>query len=147
MILRWLGFLTVLGAACASSPTPRPSNAALRDEVIKTERAFAQTMADRNLGAFSSFLASEAIFFDKEGAIRGSEAVAAAWKPLFEGPKAPFSWEPQVVEVLGSGSLALSSGPIRDPDGKIVGTFNSIWRKEPDGSWKVVFDKGCSAPG
>jgi ketosteroid isomerase-like protein len=147
MMLQRLGPLLVLGAACVSSPTSHPSNAALRDEVMQTERAFAQTMADRDHGAFSSFLASEAIFFDKEGAIRGSQAVAEAWRPLFEGPKAPFSWEPQVVEVLDSGSLALSSGPIREPGGKTVGTFNSIWRRQPDGAWKVVFDKGCSAPG
>ena len=144
MMLRWLGPLTLLGAACASSPTSHPSNAVLRDEVVRTERAFAQTMADRDHAAFSSFLASEAIFFDKDGAIRGSDAVAEAWRPLFEGPNAPFSWEPQIVEVLDSGSLALSSGPIRTPDGRTVGTFNSVWRREPDGTWKVVFDKGCA---
>jgi ketosteroid isomerase-like protein len=146
MMLRWLGPLAVLGAACLSSPAPHPPNADLRQQVMKTERAFAKTMADRDHGAFSTFLSKEAIFFDKEGAIRGSEAVAEAWRPLFEGTEAPFSWEPTVVEVLDSGSLALSSGPIRDPNGKIVGTFNSIWRREPDGTWRVVFDKGCSAP-
>jgi ketosteroid isomerase-like protein len=26
-----------------------------------------------------------------------------------------------------------------------MGTFNSVWRRESDGSWKVVFDKGCDA--
>jgi len=29
------------------------------------------------------------------------------------------------------------------PPGERVATFNSIWRRESDGSWKVVFDKGC----
>ena len=33
--------------------------------------------------------------------------------------------------------------PIRDPSGKRTGTFNSVWRREKDGRWKVVFDKGC----
>jgi ketosteroid isomerase-like protein len=32
---------------------------------------------------------------------------------------------------------------VRDPDGRQIGTFNSVWRREADGSWKVVFDKGC----
>jgi ketosteroid isomerase-like protein len=29
-----------------------------------------------------------------------------------------------------------------------MGTFNSIWRREADGRWLVVFDKGfsCSKP-
>jgi len=29
------------------------------------------------------------------------------------------------------------------PDGKRIGTFNSVWRRGPDGSWQVVFDRGC----
>jgi ketosteroid isomerase-like protein len=67
----------------------------------------------------------------------------AGWKSLFDAPRAPFSWAPEVVEVLNSGALALTSGPVRDPDGRQIGTFNSVWRREADGSWKVVFDKGC----
>ena len=49
----------------------------------------------------------------------------------------------EVVEVLDSGGLALSSGPVLDAKGEWVGTFQSIWRLEPDGRWRVVFDKGC----
>jgi ketosteroid isomerase-like protein len=71
--------------------------------------------------------------------------VAAAWAKLYEGPAAPFSWEPEVVQVLDSGTLALSSGPVKGPDGNVVGQFNSIWRRAPDGRWLVVFDKGCDA--
>ena len=50
-----------------------------------------------------------------------------------------------MIEVLASGTLALSSGAVRDPAGKRIGTFNSIWRRESDGRWRVVFDKGCPA--
>ena len=39
--------------------------------------------------------------------------------------------------------LAHSSGPVFNPKGERVATFNSIWRRESDGRWKVVFDKGC----
>ena len=45
--------------------------------------------------------------------------------------------------MLDSGTLAISSGPVMDPQGKVVGTFNSIWRRDADGRWRVVFDKGC----
>jgi ketosteroid isomerase-like protein len=118
------------------------SPAALEDEVRAAERAFAKTMADRDHAAFQSFVSEEAVFFGRE-AQRGRAAVAAAWKPYFDGPQAPFSWEPETVAVLASGTLALSSGPVYDPDGKRAGTFNSTWRKEADGRWRVVFDKGC----
>lgn len=133
---------TLLLAACAASPPSRPSKADAEREVAAAERAFAQTMARRDHAAFVRFLADEAIFFGSEGPMRGKAQVAAGWAPLFEGAAAPFSWEPAQVEVLDSGTLALSTGPVRGPDGTVRGTFNSIWRREAPGVWRVVFDKG-----
>jgi len=112
-------------------------------EVRKAETAFARTMADRDLEAFLGFVADEAVFFGQTGAMRGVESVKAAWRPYFAGTTAPFSWKPEVVEVLESGDLAFSSGPVFDPQGRRVGTFNSIWRRDAKGNWRVVFDKGC----
>jgi len=117
--------------------------AALAAQVSAVERAFAKTMADRDHAAFVSFLADETVFVPEGGQVlRGKPAVAAAWKRFYEGPQAPFAWEPDRVEVLDSGGLALSSGPVRDPQGNRVGTFNSVWRREGT-AWKIVFDKGC----
>ena len=114
----------------------------LQSLVRETELAFAATMADRNFEHFVSFLSEEAIFFAGDKPLRGREAVAEAWKPLFENPDAPFSWQPRIVEVLSSGDLAISSGPVFDPTGKEVGTFNSIWRRNSNGDWRVIFYKG-----
>jgi uncharacterized protein (TIGR02246 family) len=119
------------------------SNADLQAQVRETERAFAKTMADRDHEAFGSFLSEEAVFLGETRALRGKQQVAEAWKPFYEGPKAPFSWEPERVEVLDSGTLALSTGPVRDPEGKRVGTFTSTWRREKDGRWRIVLDNGC----
>lgn len=127
------------GVSFAGDP---PDTAELAAELRATEQAFAQTMADRDHQAFTSFLASETVFFGP-GEIRGKDTVAAAWKPFFAGDAAPFSWQPESVAVLDSGTLGLTSGPIFTPDGKRVGTFNSVWRRQPGGGWKIVFDKGC----
>ena len=117
------------------------TTAELTAQVRAAENAFAKTMADRDLRAFESFLADDAIFFGR-AALRGKETVVNAWKGFYEGDEAPFSWRAETVEVLDTGQLALSSGPVFDPHGKRTATFNSIWRREPDGRWKVVFDKG-----
>lgn len=111
-------------------------------EVEAREIAFAKTMADRDLEAFLSFISPEAIFFAGNAPLRGHDEIGRAWAPFFDGVSAPFSWHPDVVEVLESGHLALSSGPVRAASGEEVGRFNSIWRKEADGQWRVVFDKG-----
>lgn len=135
---RLLALIALLSVGSALAET----NAELAAQVRAAETAFAKTMADRDHAAFSTFVADEAIFFGRS-ALRGKAAIAAGWKPFYEGPAAPFSWEPATVEVLDSGKLAMSSGPVRDPQGQQISTFSSIWRREPDGKWRVVFDKGC----
>jgi ketosteroid isomerase-like protein len=140
--LLWVGlaFAWLAGRGFAEAPA---STSDAQAAVRARERAFAKTMADRDHAAFVSFLAEETVFFGGSGPLRGKKAVAEAWKKLYDGRKAPFSWEPDTAEVLESGGLAMTSGPVLDPDGKRVGTFNSIWRREADGQWRIVFDKGC----
>ena len=137
--------LMMVCSAAAQEPAPEE----LRQQVEKTERAFAQTMADRDFEAFTAHLAEEAVFFAGQTPLPGKQRVADTWKPYFDGPDAPFSWEPEVVVVLESGALALSSGPVRNAEGQRVATFNSIWRLDADGQWRVIFDKGsrdCEDP-
>jgi ketosteroid isomerase-like protein len=137
-------------AACAGIPQ-QPAATELQRQVATTERAFAQTMADRDHAAFTAFLADDAIFFSDPATLRGKAEVATAWKRFYEKPAAPFSWAPGQVEVLNSGTLALSTGSVYDPKGKQVATFTSIWRQEAPGVWRIVFDKGndvcdCARP-
>lgn len=144
--------LLVGAGGCATAPAPSPAtHAELARQVGDTERAFAKSMADRDLAAFASFIASDAVFFTGPTPLRGKDAVVAGWKRFYERPAAPFSWAPDKVEVLDSGTLALSSGPVFDPAGKNFATFTSIWRLEAPGVWRIVFDKGneicdCKAP-
>ena len=120
------------------------TRADLQEQVRQAERSFAKTMADRDHAAFASFLAEDTIFLGSRRALRGKAEVAAAWKGFFEGPAAPFAWEPARVEVQDSGALALSMGPVKDENGKQTGTFSSIWRRDKDGKWRIIFDNGCN---
>ena len=142
MTIRLMFVPLLLLTACAAAGT-RPAPDTLRQQVADTERAFAATMAHRDHAAFASFVSEEAVFFGRKGPLHGRQEVADSWKRFFEKPEAPFSWEPEQVEVLPSGMLALSSGPVRDPAGQLIGTFTSIWRLEAPGQWRIIFDKGC----
>jgi ketosteroid isomerase-like protein len=128
----------------ASKPVPSapPANAELQRQVVATERAFADTMARRDATAFAGFIDPEAVFYSDRDVLRGKAAVVTGWKATFEGSEAPFSWEPDSVEVLDSGTLAISTGPVRDPSGRVTGRFYSIWRRDDAGQWRIVFDKG-----
>jgi ketosteroid isomerase-like protein len=138
-----MSLVLVTVVTMAAGAAPAATNAELAEQVRQTEAAFAKTMADRDHAGFVSFLADETIFFGRKGPMRGKQAVADAWKPLYEGPKAPFSWRPEDAVVLDSGQLGMTSGPVFDPAGQRTGTFTSVWRRGADGRWKIIFDKGC----
>ena len=129
---------TIVALAASAQADPK----ALREQVFTAERAFAKTMADRNFKAFATYIAEDTVWFSGPAPLRGRQAVLDAWKRFYDKPQAPFSWEPDQVEVLVSGTLAHSSGPVRDPQGKVVGRFNTVWHQEAPGVWRVVFDKG-----
>ena len=142
--------LCSLLAGCAVTPS-QPSIAEARQQVLATERAFARTMAERDHRAFAAFIADDAVFFSGPKPLRGRQQIADGWARYYATPAAPFSWEPEEVEVLESGALALSSGPVRDPQGKVIARFTSIWRREAPGTWRIIFDKGsevcsCASP-
>jgi ketosteroid isomerase-like protein len=133
--------LVPLLAACAGLPQGG-DRAAIERQVGERERAFAKTMADRDHAAFATFVSEEAVFFTGPSPLRGRAAVAEGWKRFYTAQDAPFSWEPDEVQALDSGTLALTSGPVRNAQSKLVARFTSIWRREADGVWRVIFDRG-----
>jgi ketosteroid isomerase-like protein len=120
---------------------------ALQREVWNTEVAFARSMAERDLAAFERHLSPHTVFWSgpQGSPLRGKAAVVDAWKRFYEGAQAPFSWAPDEVVVIGDGTLATSTGPVRDPSGKVVARFRSVWRREADGRWLIVLDRGEAA--
>jgi ketosteroid isomerase-like protein len=139
-VSRWLVVAALLSAGAAA--TAQDLVATRRAEVFAAERAFARSMADRDFTAFGRHIAEDTVFFSGSTPLRGRTAVLAAWQAFFAEPAAPFSWEPDQVEVLASGDLALSTGLVKNAEGVVTARFNSIWQRQRDGRWLVVFDKG-----
>ena len=140
--------LIAFDALAATLPTPADLATTAAD-VKAAEIAFAKTMADRKLDRFGGFVADDAVFNGSKPHI-GKAAVIESWKAFFDGPQAPFSWAPDAVAPTADGRYAISTGLARDPAGKVISRFTSIWRKDADGHWRVVADQGvdvdCQAP-
>jgi ketosteroid isomerase-like protein len=137
------GLLIAFDAAAATLPS-QAELAAIASDVKAAETAFAKTMADRRLDQFAAFVAEDAVFVGAAMNI-GRVRVVEEWSGFFESPQAPFSWGPDAVAVAADGRTAVSTGLVRDASGRVVSRFTSIWRKDPDGRWRVIADQGVDA--
>lgn len=127
------------------------ARADLQNDLRCREIAFSQSVENKNLELFKSFIDSDARFAGKS-VLKGPNEIASAWQLFFSDDGPAIMWRPKFVEILEDGTLALTRGPYRmnttDTDGNAVeqwGTFNSVWRKNADGKWRVVFDAGSDA--
>jgi ketosteroid isomerase-like protein len=114
--------------------------------VAKAERDFAKMSVVE--GTRAAFFAN----FTEDGISFGPQP--AKMRDLFGPPpsagtprKTKLGWYPIWTDAARSGEVAFSTGPSVTYDfatGKAIrwGQFASVWRKQPDGKWKVVVDIG-----
>ena len=123
--------------------------AQLKAELVKMEKDFCTMASEQGVpAAFAHFAAPNAAFFDVDPrAHRGQEAVRHRLADF--PPNAKLTWAPLTVDVAASGDLGYTWGryEFRSPgaDGKerIGGGFYlTIWKRQPDGSWKFALDTG-----
>jgi hypothetical protein len=111
--------------------------------VIEAEYAFAQSAKPLGVrGAFLKWLAPDSIICSP-APVNGVASTAAG-----EPNGDTLEWYPARSLTAGSDDMGYTMGPwkYRSADGKAAaqGTFLSVWRKQPDGSWRVVLDCGVS---
>ena len=148
--------LLLAASASASTAATRQSEPApvLGDaecQVWMRELGFARSVAEHDTNAFAEHVHPQAAF--NSGApqpLRGREAIVAAWAGIISGKALKLSWYPERVTIAGPGDVAWSSGPalFEDPareEGErfAVGMFHSVWHRDGDGVWRVLFDQGA----
>ncbi|MBU1377294.1 MAG: nuclear transport factor 2 family protein [Alphaproteobacteria bacterium] len=123
-----LAALLLASPALAAPIDPAP--------VVAAERAFAADGLE--LGVQASFLKHSA----PEGILFAPEPVLA--KAVFGTPRpkgTALVWWPLWAGIARSGDLGFTTGPYT-ADGKPGGYYFTVWSKQPDGSWKWLFDGG-----
>jgi len=130
------------------------STVQLEDHLMALDREFDEATAARGIDGWVEYFAPDGKMLPAGGnVIQGHEAIRALMGPSFADPNFSLRWEPVYAEVSGSGDLGYTHGTFvvshHDPDGnpvKSYGKYVSIWRKEADGSWKIVADLGTPSP-
>ena len=119
------------------------------DELMLADREFAAAVAEGGAEAWASWFDEDgAIIQPRVGEIRGRAAIRDFMAAL-DDPSVSLSWEPVRADIAASGELGWTTGSYVSssvaPDGtpqRGEGRYVSIWRRQEDGSWKVVMDLG-----
>jgi len=117
-----------------------------RQALVQMERDFARAAASKGTReAFLEFIADDGILF-QPGPINGKKF----WTER-QPRKGLLSWEPIFADVSRAGDLGYTTGPWEfrpnGADDKPVafGQYFTIWKKQSDGSWKFVLDRGVGS--
>ena len=129
---------SLLLAGC--TPTPDPA------VLMEADRAFAADVAAGGADAWAAWFAPDgAMVQEGTGEIRGRAAIREAVAYL-DQPGPTLTWEPTRADIAASGDLGWTTGTYvfrATPDAPPNrGRYVSIWRKQPDGAWRVVMDLG-----
>lgn len=139
-------FLT--GSVGSQAPQPLPQ---ALEQMLQAERDFAaRALVVGWKRAFLEYFSPGAVGFDEGQA-------GLAHKQIERNPDPPVDqqliWEPRFGDVAASGELGYLTGPVqnirasRDNGRPRYSSYMSVWKRERDGTFKVVMDVGVPTPG
>lgn len=142
--------ITLFAAGCAPTAPPAPDPDAVRASLIAADEAFAAATAEHGLEGWLAAFDSTAIQMEPDQPFApGIQSIRAAMAPAFADTTFRLTWRPTLAFASAAGDLGYTLGVWQSrhytADGKAAvatGKYVTIWRKQADGSWKVVFDGG-----
>lgn len=139
--------ITAVIISCKNKATI-PDKEKYKQEIIQAERDFAKMVKEQGMQAgFTFFADSNAVMRrGDESLIMGKTAIEKHFGN-HRYKDAILEWEADFVDVAASGDLGYTYGhytfEAKDSTGNLIksaGTFHTVWKRQPDGSWKYVWD-------
>jgi ketosteroid isomerase-like protein len=120
-------------------------------EMVQTEQAFSKTAEVKTTrDAFMEFIADDGLLF-RPGAVNGKKWMWDHPVPA-SSKRGLLAWQPTFAGMAASGDFGFTTGPweaksdINDEKPSAFGHFITVWKKQPDGSWKFAVDLGIAHP-
>lgn len=140
----------VLVFAGARGSVRAGASAAAEAVLLEADRAFDAATAARGEAGFASFLSDDMTTIRADQPIvRGKGAFLEGWKSVFTTPGLSLRWQPQLARISDDGTMGFTVGTYtttrsENGEARVVGSgkYVTIWRKQSDGTWKVIFDSG-----
>ena len=115
----------------------------LKAQLLQADTDFAAVTAQRGLEGFVSFLAEGVLKFGEQGRLLTTrDQSRESLQKAFAQSGFQLRWKPLGADVAQSGDLGYTWGAYESAPSGRRGHYLTIWKRQPDGSWKVVADVG-----
>ena len=140
--------LALFALGCAQQQPAPDTRAADEAAIRNADTEWSKVAAAKQFDAAVAYYADDgSLLWPNQPILTGKEAIRKAWEQMLQSPGFSISWQPVKVEAARSGDLGYSQGTyemtMNDPKGNPVtdrGKYVTMWKKQADGSWKVVAD-------
>jgi len=133
------------------------ATAAMAQEPDSSSALFSMREAERNFARASVMIGRNASFaenFADESAIFTGRWITNGKQYSKEGKSSPIvlKWEPEFMDISASRDFGISTGPWEVQEYRpntpplSTGYFLTVWKRQPDGVWKVILDGGSTTP-
>ncbi len=119
--------------------------------LLQADREFNAATSARGLDGWMEYMTDETVV-QREKAYVGREAIRAAMAPDWSSPDFKLTWKPDSGQLFDSGAMGFTTGTweLRTKDAKgnqvgLRGQYLTVWKKQKDGSWKVLWDGGTAS--
>ncbi len=126
----------------------KPDSTSALNSMLNAELGFAQSSVKHGLNAaFVENFTEESVLFTSEWITNGKHY----YQQRKETPVV-LKWEPEFMDISLSRDFGISTGPWEMQDYRpnteplSTGYFLTVWKKQPDGIWKVILDAGSQTP-
>jgi uncharacterized protein (TIGR02246 family) len=154
-----LALIVVMAAGCTAEPpqpVEPPDNRAADEAAIRSvSKEWAAAAQAKDPAKFASFYTDDAVvILEAAPDVSGKSAIQETLGEMMKDPAFALSFETKSIEVARSGDLAyeLASFTMTGTDPKTrkplvtKGQGLTVWKKQPDGSWKAHIDVPVSDP-
>ena len=145
--------LAVIIALPHSHPFASVSARDSADSLRQLEGEFMKAAAEHGSAGYMSYYADDSVELPNGGPIIQGKVNIAKRMGFLDQKDNHLTWTPVGADLSASGDLGYTYGTFefrsKNRDGKPVldhGKYTSVWKKQKDGSWKVVLDMGSASP-
>jgi ketosteroid isomerase-like protein len=146
--------LVALAAVALAGCAGKRNGAGAAEAIRNADIAFATATAERGVDGWVSWFADSGVMVIPGRNVVGRTAIRELMTPELGDTTVALTWRPVSVEVSPGGNLGYTIGrwdrtprPGAAPGATVRhGSYVTIWRKQGDGTWKVVLDIGNSDP-